>query len=53
MKERENGEIKGGTCLIIGGEEENREGKDIWSDKVQDKKAGKCRKYLVRGRIGG
>ena len=26
-KEGENGGIKGGTCLIIGGEEENREGK--------------------------
>ena len=27
VKKRENGEIKGETCLIIGGEEENREGK--------------------------
>ena len=26
---------------------------DIWSDKVQDNKAEKCRNYLVRGRIGG
>ena len=27
LKEGENGKLKGGTCLIIGGEEENREGK--------------------------
>ena len=26
-KEGENGKLKKGTCLIIGGEEENREGK--------------------------